>query len=198
MNDKNGLGIVVLAGGLSRRMGEAKLLLPWGDTTILGATLRTLTQVAHADFIVVGGGYFEEVEKVVAEFNKPAVFNKEYATGEMVSSLKVGVSSLGGVSGALVCLGDMPLLRKETVDLLIETHQRFPEKIIAPTFGGRRGHPVLFSVDYFEAILGLGEGEKPNSLLTGVVEVEVADEGILIDIDTPEAYEKFKDRPPQG
>lgn len=188
------IGIVVLAAGLSRRMGEAKLLLPWGDTTILGATLQTLTQVDHSDFVVVGGGYFEEVEKVVAEYNKPVVFNKDFATGEMVSSLKVGVAELGtGVSGVLVCLGDMPLLEKETIGLVIETHQRFPKKIIVPTCAGRRGHPVLFSADYFDAILGLEDGGKPNVLLKDdVVEVKVEDEGVLIDIDTPEAYEELR------
>src|SRR6266849_7369 len=87
----------------------------------------------------------------------------------------------------IIALGDMPLVRRETLDRLLATP---PEGIVVPVMQGRRGHPVLFSRRFFESLTLLSGDAGAAAILrqnpTLVQEVEVDDSGIHIDMDRPE------------
>src|SRR5512147_3036277 len=97
---------LVLAAGSSKRMGQPKMLLPWGETTILGQVLSVLKSVGVEDVVTVTGGFREQVEAVAKQFGSRVVFNEGYAGNEMLSSIQYGLSTLKAeAEAALICLG---------------------------------------------------------------------------------------------
>lgn len=213
---------VVLAAGQSKRMGEAKLLLPFPPQvgvdkarslekrfTILDQTLLNLKGANIDQILLVSGGYRSEVEAVAKRQSVPSFYNRHYATGEMLSSLQVAVRHLLGDSaadferrGMMVFLGDMPFIKIETINFLIDQFQtgRSSIEVLIPTFDGRQGHPVIFDSSLFEPLLALEPGQAPRDLIKArssmmvVHKVAVSDDAILFDIDTPEAYAAATDR----
>jgi molybdenum cofactor cytidylyltransferase len=109
----NNISTILLAAGLSSRMGQPKLLLPWGGTTVLGQVVSTFAAVGIEEIIVVTGGVREQIEGLVAELAKDypvrTVYNPAYARGEMLSSIQAGLSALNSQPrAALIGLGDQP------------------------------------------------------------------------------------------
>ena len=118
----NKVTAILLAAGESKRMRQPKLLLSWGGTTVLGAVIRVLRSAGIDDILVITGGAREQVEELCAQAHVRAVYNDHYAAGGMLSSIQCGLSTLASCraapgEGALICLGDQPQVREETVDL---------------------------------------------------------------------------------
>jgi molybdenum cofactor cytidylyltransferase len=90
---------IVLAAGLSRRMGRFKLTLPWGATTVIGQVVATLRAAGVAEIVVVTGNRADEVAAALAGALARIVFNSDYATGEMLSSIQAGVRAVIAVTG---------------------------------------------------------------------------------------------------
>ena len=189
---------IILAAGLSRRMGEPKLLLPWDQTTVLGATLANVLASNVQQVVVVTGGYRPKITPIIEHSSRiTAVHNPDFATGEMLSSLKVGIAALSAeTDGCLIMLGDMPLLMPETINLVaaaLQTHE-----LVAPVYAGRRGHPVGFGRNIFPQLLNLPPDGAPRDLMRAQRDqlhlLEVDTESILIDLDTREAYETWRPR----
>ena len=188
---------VVLAAGESRRMGCNKLLLPWDNTTVLGQTLDNVRAGAFDSMIVVTG---HESEKVVRETGKfesiIKVHNLDYAKG-MLTSVQAAVRALPDASEAvLVILGDQPMVGPVILDQLLAAYAAGPHGLVAPTFRGRRGNPVLIDRRYFAELLALPPEGAPRLLLERHAHdlrlVEVTDEAILHDLDRPEDYERWR------
>lgn len=198
------IGLVVLAAGLSRRMGRAKLLLPWdGDQPILAKTLSTALSIEFGYHLLVSGGYRAQVEEIAQGFDIPTIYNPDFATGEMLSSLKVAVQHIKHsqavieLDGILVVLGDIPLLQASTIQSILEAFERSRDAwLVAPTVAGRQGHPVLIGASLLDDLLRLGPDQAPRDLFKAnrerVLRVPVEDEGAIIDIDTPERYELYR------
>ncbi|HFC11373.1 MAG TPA: nucleotidyltransferase family protein [Anaerolineae bacterium] len=189
---------IVLAAGQSQRMGKAKLLLPWRDQTVLGQTLTHVIAANTAQTLVVGGAYRPKIEKIATHFKIPYIHNPDYATGEMLSSLQIGIQALPEETDAvLVMLGDMPMLEPATITHLINTFQHSDKTVVVPTFEGRRGHPVIFGRTHFPALLALDghKGHAPRHLLREIPDeiqvVPVETQSILIDLDTKEMYDHW-------
>ncbi|MBL8133898.1 MAG: nucleotidyltransferase family protein [Anaerolineae bacterium] len=190
---------VILAAGASRRMGRSKALLPWrAGETVIEAVIRALQSAEIAAVTVVGGFRLAEVSTLVAPLGAVTVFNPDYATGEMLSSLKIGLNSLPAtVAAALVALGDQPRLSPEVVKQVLEFGQQTgSEAIVAPaveTPGGLvRGHPILVPRRSWGEFLALPAGAAPREVFRRRPDllrlVLTGDDAVLSDIDTPEQY----------
>lgn len=204
---------VVLAAGLSRRMGQPKMLLPWGETTVLGQVVRTLTDATAdlttdsvtesqmetdlaADFeiVVVTGGARELVEAEVARLNSEglpvrAVFNPQYESGEMMSSIRAGLAAIGPDEDfALVALGDQPQLSTEAARRVVSAAQRPGSRLVLPSFGMRRGHPWLVRRDLWPELITAETGRTFLQAHEAEIFYVEADETVLKDLDTPDDY----------
>lgn len=184
---------VVLAAGESKRMGQTKQLLPWGDTTVLGHVLQNLKGSTVYDILVVSGHEAEGVEAVALAEDVAAIHNPHYAAGEMISSLQTAVRHLPASTEAiLVMLADQPLVTAAIIDQLLIAYRQGHGDIIAPVYAGQRGNPVLISRRFFGDLLALPPGAAPRDLLRQFPEaihlVKIEDESILIDLDDSETY----------
>ena len=185
--------MIVLAAGLSSRMVENKVLLPWRDgSPIVRHVAAKFGRVCAGNVFVVTGRDAAQARKAVNDLNVVCVHNPDYATGEMLSSVKVGLSALPGeLAAAFIQPADMPCVPLEVIERLLAAHDAGWN--VAPRFNGRRGHPVLLDRAYWEAMLDLPAGARPREALAGsrLRLVNVEDEGVLLDVDTREAYERL-------
>ncbi len=188
---------VILAAGLSRRMGTPKQLLPWGETTLLGATIRQAQQARVSAVIVVSGHVAEQVEAIARAAGAHVCHNPDYASGEMLSSLQAAVASLPETAdGVVVMLADQPWVSSAEIDPLIEAFEQGRGTLVAPTFNGQRGNPVLIGRVHFEELLALPRGGAPRDLLRThpVHLVAVESDAILRDVDERETYDRSRPR----
>ena len=177
-------------------MGRPKALLPIRGRTFLENILDAIFHTSIEDTIVVVGHHREEIERSVS---LPAtVFNPDYEQG-MVTSFQAGIRKLSwDTTGAFLFLVDHPLVEPTTIEAMIMNLA--PNRIVLPTFEGRRGHPVLFSSEVLEEILALRSSEGANIVVRKnperIIEVPVNAPGILVDIDTPEQFERLREEYP--
>jgi molybdenum cofactor cytidylyltransferase len=197
---------ILLAAGESRRMGQPKMLLPWGETTVLGQVVRMFSaglsekngQPVGPDFeiLVVTGGtralVEAEVVRLAGQYPLRIVYNPNYALGGMVSSIQAGLAALGPETrAALIGLGDQPQVRQETVRKIWTAFTQTESSLIIPSFQNRRGHPWLADRKVWPEILALPPSTNPRQFLdahAGQIQYVAADESILQDLDTPEDY----------
>ncbi|NKQ34811.1 MAG: putative selenium-dependent hydroxylase accessory protein YqeC [Chloroflexi bacterium] len=188
---------VVLAAGQSSRMGQVKQLLPWGETTVLGQTIRNLKGTAVHDILVISGHEANKVETIALREGVHAIRNRQYESGEMISSLQRAVRQLPEwVTAVLVILADQPMVPPEVIDQLLFAYWQGMGSLIAPVFDGRRGNPVLIGRDHFAELLTLTPDEAPRTLLqrhpADLHLVSVSSAAVLHDLDSPEDYERWR------
>jgi len=196
----NKISAILLAAGLSSRMGQPKLLLPWGRTTVLGQVVSTFALAGMEDIVVVTGGAREQIEGLVAELAKVfpvrTAFNPEYSRGGMLSSIQAGLAALDSQTcAALIGLGDQPQVLEETVRRICATFIQTRSPLVVPSFQNRRGHPWLTARPLWQSILALPLSTTPRQFLnTYAAQVEYisADKSILQDLDTPEDYARHR------
>ncbi len=187
--------MIVLAAGLSSRMVENKVLLPWRDgSPIVRHVAAKFGRVCAGNVFVVTGRDAAQARKAVNALNVVCVHNPDYATGEMLSSVKVGLSALPGeLAAAFIQPADMPCVPASVIERLAAAHEAGWN--VAPAYKGRRGHPVLLDRAYWEAMLDLPAGAKPRDVIEAARErlrlVDVEDVGVLLDVDTREGYERL-------
>ena len=190
------VGAIVLAAGMSRRMGRAKLLLPWTEEeTILEHILMQLLLARINHITVVTGHCAAETGRIARKYDVNVVHNPRHATGEILSSLQAGLASLpANIGGALVLLGDQPRVTPRVINQVLMAWAEGRGRIVAPVHEGRRGHPILFERRFWREILELPPGAVPREVLgrrrDELALVEVANDGILGDVDTPADYER--------
>jgi molybdenum cofactor cytidylyltransferase len=180
-------------------MGTPKPLLPWGKRTMLGETLHNLSGSTVGGIVVVTGAEADAVARIAAQYNARAVFNPDYATGEMISSLQIAIRALpAGCAGILVVLADQPLIPTEIFDQVIRAFEQGDSRIITPIYQGRRGHPVLFGRRFFADLLALPPAGAPRDVLRAnpdaVYYLPAESDTILLDMDRPGEYERYRPR----
>ena len=184
---------VILAAGRSTRMGGPnKLLAELGGKPLV----RIVTEQALASkakgVIVVTGHQAGEVEKALRGLKVTFVHNPDFAAG-LASSVKAGIAAVPtGADGAVICLGDMPLIDSQLIDRLIEAFAPDRGQLIAlPVSDGRRGNPVLWARRFFNELMTLDGDIGARHLIAkhgeAVAEVPVEGHGAFLDIDTPQA-----------
>jgi molybdenum cofactor cytidylyltransferase len=186
------MAAIVAAAGLSRRMGSCKQLLDLGGKTVLARCLETLLAGGVREIVVVVGVNGEPLAAEAGRFPVLVVINDDPA-GDMASSVRAGRAALSmEADGVIVTPCDYPLVLAATVACLLEAHTEEPDRIIIPTHCGRRGHPLLVPRIVLEELQG-------NLTLRDLVRcdpnrlrfIEVDDPGILVDMDTPEDYQRL-------
>ena len=191
---------VVLAAGNSSRMGTSKMALSWGLSTVLETTISNVLQADIQAILLVTGGYIELVEPLPLVQQIPRVHNGDFATGEMISSVKLALKTIKESrplpAGVLVLPGDMPLVSTDLLNRCLAEWRQQPEKIVAPKINEKRGHPVIFPFSLFELFETLPAEKSPRDLLTAqrsnLYLFSVDDPAIRIDVDTPAEYEKHR------
>ena len=189
---------IVLAAGKSSRMGSKnKMFLPFGDTTVVSHVIAELI-MSRIDEIVVITDSEEHVNELAIISNVRVRINPAPEKG-MTSSIQTGVLHCRENSHYLVCLGDMPLIRSNEYNILIDKFLEEKQKaIVQPTFKSLPGNPVLFPNHLRDAILKLNEpdGCKPVVIQNKNIlrQVEMPSDSIRLDIDTEEDYLKLLNR----
>jgi len=183
---------ILLAAGASRRMGTCKQLLQLEGKTVLARCLETLLHGGIAEIVVVVAPSGDEVPGAAACYPVRVVRNAQ-PDGDMAASICTGRAALPAtVTGVVVALCDYPLVRAETIARLAEAHRQAPGHIIVPCHDGHRGHPPLLPrrlLDALEMPLTLRDLLQDNKEL--VQHLELPDDGVLIDMDTPEDYHRI-------
>lgn len=196
MANPSSITALVLAAGLSTRMGgHPKPLLPLGNRTVLEHILTALSACPVGQVIVVTGHCHQAVEELVARGPARSVFNPEYSSGEMLTSIQVGLRSAPAESdAAMIVLGDQPALDVSVVERVIAAYRAGKGSVVIPSYQMRRGHPILIGRNHWDEILKLGEGQTLRDFMKSVGaqihHVEVDTPAILRDMDTPADYRR--------
>ena len=193
---KCGVAAVVLAAGMSRRMGTPKQLLRMGEETILQRTLKNVRGSTVSKIILVLGYAAEAVQKTTATQGLKVVINPDYQQG-MGTSLRSGLAAVGAdAQAAIIVLADQPWVTEETLNALIACHQFRKPQIIVPTYRGFRGNPVLLDRSVFAEVQALNGDVGCRAIFgdhtAGILKLPVEDPGILVDIDSRADFENLK------
>lgn len=192
---QSGVAAVVLAAGMSRRMGTPKQLLRMGSETILERTLNNVRASNVSEIILVLGYAADDVRKTVATQGLKVVINPDYQQG-MGTSLRSGLAAISvGATAALIVLADQPGVSSETLNRLIEGHQEHKPQVIIPMYQGFRGNPVLLDRSVFAEVQAL-KGDIGCRGIFGdhtedILKLPVDDPGILLDIDSQDDLESL-------
>ena len=192
------ISAIILAAGESTRMGRHnKLLLPFGSQPLIRHIVRTVLQSEADEVIVVLGHQADQVREVLAAYEVTFALNLRYREG-MTTSIQAGVQAASAeTSGFMICLSDLPLIEPAELNQVMaafrEAVQHDPRHLVRPVHQEKPGHPVIFPALLKPAILrhqhlhGCQDLVKQNRAL--LIEVEMATDHVLRDIDTPDAYE---------
>jgi molybdenum cofactor cytidylyltransferase len=187
---------IVLAAGLSQRMGGCKLALPFRGKTLLAHVVRAATAATLSPVIVVLGDDAPQLNGRIDFGRATVVVNPESRTGR-ASSLKKGLQQVSpDRAGIMVLLGDQPLVTAGLIDSLLSAFGRHPDHWVAPVYHGRRGNPVIIPRRWFQDLLSLTDDQGPRRLLSSpglrlhLIPVDVP--AVVIDVDTPEDYQALK------
>lgn len=189
-------GIILAAGG-SKRLGQPKQMIPWRGHPLVWHVAKTALAAGLDPVIVVTGAYTDQVEAALKGLPVTVLFNQAWEMGQS-TSLRVGLRSVPeNTGGALFFLADQPMVSVELVYRLVKEHSSTLAPLVAPLVNGSRANPVLFDRVTFGDLLAL-EGDVGGRVLFGdsyhypVTWVSWEDPNLLLDIDTPEDYERFR------
>jgi molybdenum cofactor cytidylyltransferase len=192
------IAAIVLAAGRSTRMGAInKLIAEIGGKPLVRIAVEQALASHAAPVIVVTGHEREKVEAALAGLPVRFAHNAGYAEG-LGSSLRAGIAAVPKeADGVIVCLGDMPQVDAQLIDKLLAAFD--PEKgalVVVPSIGGRRGNPVVWARRFFADLMtvqgDIGARHLISSYPEAVVEVPVAGDAALTDVDTPESLSAVK------
>lgn len=185
---------VVLGAGESKRIGEPKLLLPYGEKTIIETVIEKTLDSRVDKTLVVLGSKWRKIGRIVKAYDVQIAVNPRFREG-MLSSIQRGISALPRSSrAAVIALADQPTLSARVIDSLIEAYSRRKKGLVVPVYRKKRGHPLLIDLKYREEIGKLDPRIGLRQLLQrhpdDILEVKVSSPAVLGDIDTMEDYKK--------
>jgi molybdenum cofactor cytidylyltransferase len=185
---------IVLAAGLSSRMGVQKLLLPFGGKTVIGHIVDQLLASTVDEVHVVVGHQAERISAELSGRKVSIVNNPNYKSG-MLSSIRRGLRNLPEKCRAvMVVLGDQPSITTELIDQMLQSFAATEKSILVPLYKGKRGHPILICSLYCDEILMQYGDVGLRGLLHGhsgdIFELAVSTASVLCDMDCPEDYRR--------
>lgn len=190
-------GVIILAAGMSTRMGEFKPLLQLGDKTLIEWVLSNhFLSNTGIETIVVTGHERDRLSALIPEEVKVAI-NTDYKSGR-TGSVQCGLKALSKdkVEGAYIWPVDCPLIPCEVFDSLKNLHEG-SGLICIPSYNHKRGHPPLIGADYFDVILNMGDDEPLRDLYreyeNAIIHVEVDTESVLHNINISSDFDRLKD-----
>ena len=195
------LPAVVLAAGESRRMGSPKALLKGPDGRVFIARIvRTLHAAGLADVVVITGAHHSSIESALLEDGLHSgvrlVRNPDPARGQLSSIWTALEACSSDADGVLMTLVDVPMITSQTVQAVVAAWKTSRAPVVRPIVSGRRGHPVIFDRCVFDELraapLDSGARVVVRAHWDQSVDVPVDDPGSLVDVDTPEDYERLR------
>jgi molybdenum cofactor cytidylyltransferase len=191
------IGAVVMAAGLSKRMGKQKLVLPWGGQTVIEKVIATLFSSEVKEVVVVTGGASDEIKSALSDQPVQVVFNPDYADGIMLNSLRVGLKALDqSLDASLIALGDNPQIEQEIVEKIINEYKNTQSRLIVPSYDMRRGHPWLVDKSFWQTLIEWDINRTLRDFLNQYSKeihyLPVNTASVVMDLDTPEDYESQK------
>ncbi|MDZ7261647.1 MAG: molybdenum cofactor cytidylyltransferase [candidate division KSB1 bacterium] len=189
---------IILAAGESKRMGKPKLLLPFGERTIIETVVTNAVQSKAAEVLVVLGSEAEKIREKIKDYPIKISVNPTFSQG-MLSSIRWGFESLPeNAHAALVILGDQPFIPTSVINKIIDAYKQNEKGIVLPVYKKKRGHPILVDMKYRDEVKCLSPDTGLRALIYNhtedLLEVEVGTPSILADIDTMEDYNDVKGR----
>ena len=191
---------LVLAAGLSRRMGDFKPLLPFRGKTLIENTIDSILSSGAHQVVVVTGHRADELEAVLSEKYEGRVIltrNHEFATSDMLRSIQIGCAAMPECDAFFLWPGDMPVVEPITFQKVLAQRDG-TLGVIFPTLDGYKKHPPLVDYRLIPEILSFhGEGglrqfwQEQEALIHTVA---VDDVGVWVDLDTQEDYKKCKEK----
>jgi molybdenum cofactor cytidylyltransferase len=187
---------IILAAGEAKRFGRLKQLLDYQGQPFVRAVAKTALTAGLSPVVVVIGAQAGPVEAAVQDLPVTIVHNANWQTGQS-SSIQAGLLRLPGQSGACIfLLADQPQVMPTVVHALTEAHARTLAPILAPMVAGQRANPVLFDRLTFPDLMALN-GDVGGRAIFGKYQVTYLpwhNEGLLLDVDTPEDLERLRDQ----
>lgn len=174
-------------------MGSPKALLPIEGKSFIERIISVFGASRAGKILVVLGHNAKEIEARIRHLPVTVVVNRDYAQGQL-SSLNAAIRTLKAeeVDGIVVHLVDHPFLTSALVDEMIDRFYGSGKPIVVPCYRGQRGHPVLLSSRLFSELMSLPLDRGAKAVVHAhrdeTLEIETEDQGVIIDIDTPEKY----------
>lgn len=193
--EKNRYGAVILAAGYSSRMGSFKPTLKIGDESVVARLQRIFKENSITDITVVGGHSIELLKEEIKEGSR-LIFNENFDQG-MFTSIQKGIESYAGdegLRGVFLTPVDCPLISGETVGTMVREIEG--SRFAVPLYLGKKGHPLYIPKEHIEEIIG-HDGINGLKGITDKYQkeferIETVDIGCVLDMDTPEDYERIK------
>jgi molybdenum cofactor cytidylyltransferase len=192
------IAAIVLAAGMSTRMGQQKLLLPWGKETVIEQIISTIQKAELDPIVVVTGKQDPILNSVLNRLDCTQVINPDYSNGSMVTSLQKGLAVFQDkdINAFMIFLGDQPSMQINTIIKIKDAYKRLSSEIIVPSFQFHKGHPWLVNKKLWMEIQKLTlENTLKDFLIQhkkNIQYVLVDSSTILQDMDTPEEFQKIK------
>lgn len=186
---------IILAAGLSTRIGEPKQLLPFEGSTIIETVIDNLLESKLEEVVVVVGHEAVNIKACIQHKPVKVVYNSDYRSG-MLTSAQCGVRAISNSTDAFaLTLVDQPFITSDLINLVVEAHAQTDCGITLPSYGNRRGHPVIFDSRYAADILALepengGVRTLFRKYAHDIHYVVVGTDRVLRDIDYRKDYEK--------
>ena len=185
---------ILLAAGLSSRMGEPKQLLRFGESTIVETVADSMLGAKFDEVIVVVGHCAAEIQEQLGTRPVRIVFNADYSEG-MLTSAQAGIRALQGSDAFALMLVDQPFITSVLIDQVVDAYVQTDKGIALPSYNYKRGHPVIFHQRYAREILALdAESDGVRTLFKksgdDIHYVTVDTDRVLRDIDYREDYER--------
>ncbi|MGL5328242.1 MAG: molybdenum cofactor cytidylyltransferase [Peptostreptococcaceae bacterium] len=182
---------IIMASGLSLRMGNNKLLLDYNNKPIIEHVLIEISKCSFNEVIVVS--QYEEVIALGNKYNYKTIKNDNPYIGQS-ESIKLGINNSSKCDGFMFFVGDQPKVKSEHIEKIIKVFKENKENIIIPTSKNKSGNPVIFPYSKKNDLLSLNKDEKGKKIIkqsNNIKYVNVSEE-IFFDIDTKEDYKRLR------
>ncbi len=193
---RHSIAAVILAGGASRRMERPKVLLRLDSKSFLQHCADGARAAGIRDVVIVLGAGHEEISITLGWFEGRVVVNEHWESGQL-SSIVAGINAVEGSDhgGILIWPVDHPLVPAPLIGEMVQAFHASGKPIVVPVYDGRRGHPILLARTLFDEVRSAPPAIGLRFVIRahdgGVCEVPTAEEGVLINIDTPDDYRRF-------
>jgi molybdenum cofactor cytidylyltransferase len=187
-------GIILAAGG-AHRYGDAKLLLPWRGKPLIRHVAENAIQAAVSQVIVVLGSIIDPIKEALSGLPVEFVINSDWTQGQS-TSIKKGLNALPNrFTSVIFLLADQPQIPPGLLVSLIESHRHSLAPITAPLVNGNRSNPVIFDCTTFPDLQELRGDTGGRAIFSKykLAWVNWHDDRILLDVDTPEDYQRLMD-----